>query len=482
MAEQPTYHFGGGGPRGLWLGLGPGRLMILGAGIAVGVLAMHAGANPVLALLPTAASAGWCLLPAGGASLGSWAGLGVRHAAGVLCGGRRWTRPLCQHQGTLGAPPAEGPRRRLALPPELGRLQLFAHRAGGAELGVLVDTSAARARLTCVLAASGVDAFSLADPTDQQRLLAGWGDALGALAAEFGDRHQITWTQRATAAPARGPGEDLLAGPARPAPGDDYTELLEVVGGHAVHIESYLGLTVLCRGARPSEGAREAAAIWRLAAAQLLGAQILTRPLDAGELAALIASWATSTGRPADPHPGYQPVRPASRREAWDHLRTDDTYHRSYLVAGWPMVPVGPGWLDPLLFCAPPGAARSLTVHLHAIPARKAARRARAARISADLDVEDRARLGFGLDAARRRSQAEAVAIDEELAAGHACHRVAAVLACSAGDLASLADACRVSRAAAAAARCELVPLHGQHAAGWAASLPVGALRHRSAP
>jgi hypothetical protein len=144
-------------------------------------------------------------------------------------------------------------------------------------------------------------------------------------------------------------------------------------------------------------------------------------------------------------------------------------------------VAVGPAWLAPLLVAAVPGAVRTVAVHFEAVPAGVAARRARAARQGADLDSEDRTRLGFGVGARDRRAQAEAAAAEHDLAAGHVQHRVAAVVVVSADGLASLDEASRQVRASASAARLDLRPLHGRHADGWAAALPLCRLRHRQA-
>ena len=119
-------------------------------------------------------------------------------------------------------------------------------------------------------------------------------------------------------------------------------------------------------------------------------------------------------------------------------------------------------------------------MHFQAVRPDLAGRRARAARQSASLDVDDRARLGFGVGARERRAQQEADAVEEELAAGHVQHRVAGLILVSAHSLSDLDDASRQTVAVASAARLDVKPLHGRQGLAWAAALPLCRLEHRA--
>jgi hypothetical protein len=225
---------------------------------------------------------------------------------------------------------------------------------------------------------------------------------------------------------------------------------------------------------------RSAEALSRLLAARLLTAELIGEPLSRVDVAEHLHQAMTGTVQVPDLIRTGAAIGPASHAEAWDHLRTDDTWHRSYLITGWPRIPVGPAWLSPLLAEGPTAGWRSVAMHFHAVRPELAGRRARAARQSASLDVDDRNRLGFGVGARERRTQLQADAVEEELAAGHVQHRVAGLILVSASSRNDLDDACHQSVAAASAARLDLRALHGRHADGWAAALPLCRLGHRS--
>ena len=166
-------------------------------------------------------------------------------------------------------------------------------------------------------------------------------------------------------------------------------------------------------------------------------------------------------------------VGPSSRRTDWTALRTDDSWHRSFAIVGWPRVPVPAGWLEPLLATASPHAVRTVSLHLQPVTPAVAARETRAARARARLDSADRSRLGFTDATATAWAEADAAGTEEELLAGYRLHRVSGVVTCTADSLPALDDACRSVRAAASAARVDLRPMHGQHDVGFLASLPL---------
>jgi hypothetical protein len=170
-------------------------------------------------------------------------------------------------------------------------------------------------------------------------------------------------------------------------------------------------------------------------------------------------------------------VGPVSRRTGWDHVRTDDTWHRSYAVTSWPGSPVPACWLSSLLLASPPAGAWTVSVHLSAVPPELATRIARAARTKAELDRADRARLGLPASAAADKAVTESAGMDAELVAGHATHRLAAVLTCSTGSLEELDNSARGLRDAAVCAGLTVRPLHGQHHLALAATLPLCRLR-----
>lgn len=477
VSEQ-TYLIGGA-DRALWLGLGPGRVAILGGGVLAATLLAYAGAPLPFAALAAAVAAGWCFTPVGGVTLHEWAGPVATHLGSALTGTR--TRPA-----ELAPTPADGRvdvGRPLTLraSAELGRLVLVPVTVDGVELGAVAERGRTGWDVTCVFATRGLPGFAVADPDEQARLLAGWADLLTSLTGEYAGRCRLQWVERAghqSPAGLRAWTAEHADEQARP-----YLDLLDSAGTHAMQHETLLAVQVATGERDQDRAVREGEALHRLLAARLGVAEIVPRPLDIAGVALRLRQACDVTAETSLFATGVQAVQvgPASRKIAWDHVRTDDTFHRAFLVTGWPRVGVGPAWLAPLLVTSIPGAVRTVAVHFEAVPPALAARRARAARQGADLDTDDRARLGFGNGARERRTQVEAAAAEHDLAAGHVQHRVAAVVVVSAGDLASLDEASRQVRGSASSARLDLRPLHGRHADGWAAALPLCRLRHRQA-
>ena len=361
------------------------------------------------------------------------------------------------------------------LPREYGRLALAAGDWAGREAALILDRGSRT--VTAVLSVAGSDRFALLGAQEQHRLLAGWGEALTGLAGEERSVRRVQWVERLT----REDREDALAWMSDrwgDAPADqrgDYAELAARTQQAAVRHQVLLALQFAGSGQRPDAAITAALAGARHAASRLLAAQLVARPLTRAELADALRTAARGPNR-ADDSGG---VGPTCRRVGWDHLRTDDRWHRSYAVRAWPRVPLGPTWLEPLLRTAPAGAERTLAVHLEPVPAAAAMRRARAARARAQLDRADRSRFGLGASAAADRAAEDTVSAEEELTAGYATHQVAALVTCTADSLSVLDEGCRTVRTAAASARLELQPLHGQQDLAFVAGLPLCRLRQR---
>jgi len=122
------------------------------------------------------------------------------------------------------------------------------------------------------------------------------------------------------------------------------------------------------------------------------------------------------------------------------------------------------GWMN---------ARQPASVHLQPVPAAIAVRQARAARAKARLDAADRARLGMADSIAASQSETDGADQEAELVAGYTTHRIAALLTVTAPGPDLLQAACETVRAAAATARLDLRPLHGQHDLAFVAALPL---------
>jgi hypothetical protein len=493
-----SYRFGAG-PAGLWLGLGPGRLGVLGGGLVAAVSGLYLGAPIPVAVLPLLVAAAVVWLPVAGRPVAAWAPPAVGHAARGLAAQTRWVAPLPVPRL---AGRADG--SRLRLPAEYGRLRLHTEPlAGGAELAVLTDRGARTA--TVVLAVAGADRFPLLASAEQDRLIAGWGQALAALAGGGTRVRRLQWIEHAAPESRRDPVDWMRAHTdpvdrpdGRPAEVDDvdmgagdYPGFADRLLAGAVRHRVFLAVQVEAtpvrrpRPARSSGGGADGepgadaagpatAEVARQVVDLLLGAELVARPLGEAETAGLLAE--LLTGRPPAPARAGA-VGPLSRRAGWDAVRVDDAQHRVFAVTGWPRLPVGPSWLEPLLLAAPAGVARTISLHLVPVPAAAALRRSRSARARAELDRADRSRLGFVPTAGADQAAADVLDAEAELVAGYATVRVAGLVAVTAASVAELDQAGRALRAAAALAHLEVAPLHGRHAQGLAACLPLCRLR-----
>ena len=457
-----AYRFGTGAPLGLWLGLGFSRFAVLAAGLLATVLLLAMRTGLLIGAAPLLVAAAVTVVPIGGRPLAGWAAPAAGQGAAIVSGATGWTAPL-PDAPLAGAPAGWVSGRRLRLPAECGRFRLFdaADPAGGWPVGVLREPRSAAA--TFVFSVAGPDRFGLLDSGDQDRLVAGWGRALTGLAhQERGLRVQLLhWVTTVES----DLDESRRWAAARGVEPSQLSTLDAIVDAASVLRDSLLvvRLPSVRSGCDPLARARDVAG-------QLLAAELVARPLDSAGVAGLVSHLLT-------PGDGNADGGPVSRRTSWDHVRTDDCWHRSFAVSAWPGSPVPAGWLSSLLLAAPPAGSWVTAVHLGAVAPQVANRLARAARAKAELDRADRARLGMSASAAADKAVVEAAGMDAELVAGHATYRLAAVLTCSAASVDELEESARGLRDAAVNAGLSVRPLHGQHHLGLAATLPLCRLR-----
>lgn len=462
-AAPASYRFGTGAPAGIWLGLGLSQVVILAAALICTVVLLALRAGLVAGLCPLLLAAALTLVPVGGRPLSGWLTPAVGHLPAVATGAARWRAALPQASTTSAGGWSQD--RRLRLPPECGqvRLRQLLDPATGLPLAVLTDRRPLAA--TVLFSVAGPDRFGLLDPDGQDRHLTGWGRALTALAQRDRDTGRVQLLERVTVTePDTDAATEWTAHRGADA---ELSSLAQAVGQATVRRDSVLAVHL---GSLRDPSAAIGRA--RDVAAQLLAAELVARPLTEAEIAGLFGRLL----RPGEPTT-IGDVGPVSRRAAWDHVRTDDTWHRSYAVTTWPGSPVPASWLSSLLLASPRTGAWSISVHLAAVPPELAARIARAARAKAELDRADRARLGLTASAAADKAVIESADMDAELVAGHATHRLGCVLTCTAGSPEELEDCARGLRDAVGSAGLTVRPLHGQHHLALAASLPLCRLR-----
>lgn len=517
--ERPVGYAFGSGPRGVLLGLAVRQLLLLGLGLAgaVGVL-LGGGPLPVaLTLLPAALTL--ACLPVGGRVLLDWA-TPVRTAAQDAVAGRRdVSTPVGEvamllrwQPGHCGAPElglalastATRQRSRPAMAEWSGlQVQSLDPAPGETFTGqpapaVIVDR--AHGRLVLLLEVAGLDRFGLLEPSEQDRQLHSWGQALSVLSSGT-DLIHVSLLDRVSPADPRAQQawmrnhqpRDADAADGSRAGMDGYDALLQQVARRSTQRTGLLALALRLpsqRGDRrhPTGGLDSDMLRRRLAdiSRTLLSAQLSSRPLPADQIEAVleahvhggtaqlpVAHADTAALSLAGPRDWW----PLTTRRRWDHVRTDDTFHRSFIITGWPRQQVGAGWLTPLLLVAPAGCARTLALHLRPVPPEQASRIARTARTRALLDHADRQRLALSGSAAVDAAASAAEAFDGELVAGHACHRLVGLITISAPSLAELEQASSQLRDGAGQARLQLAPTHGQHPAALVGTAPLCRLR-----
>jgi hypothetical protein len=479
---------------GLLLGLSGAQCALVAAGIFASGLLLDAGAPPPAALVPVVALSTAALARWRGRRIHEWVPLLVRFAALHLTGRRRWAAPV----PLLTAGGTEG-RRQPPLPPFVGGLELVdAGAASWCPASAHAGVGAVRDRPYGTVSGSipvRGRGFSLLERGDQDRLLQGWGDVLAGFCTErrLVSRVQVTeW-----AAPVGlGDHQRFLADHAAPGANqaglESYRELLAEAAPASVGHEALVTVTVDQRrvtGSRAggAQGDSALAALLdelRLASMRLEAANLVVGPpLSAAQTAEALrlrcdpscrerletrsATLAELAGL-VSPHS----AAPLASVVEWGHVRTDASVHRTYWVAEWPRLDVGPNWLEPFLLQA--AGVRTFSLHYEPVPPSAAQRRIDRDSTRLASDEEQRSRAGFRIGARHRRTQSAVAEREAELVAGYAELAFAGFVTVTAPDEAALALASASYEQAAAQCGLELRALDGQHDLGLVGALPLG--------
>lgn len=336
--------------------------------------------------------------------------------------------------------------------------------------------------------------FSVASLGEQDAWVAAWGAALAPLARARCPVSRFTWQEWCHPVGLTGH-LDFLAGSRRTGRSSsaarcDYDELLADQAASTVAHEVLLTVTVdATRVHRTRRGGGDNAAIGALfdevgqltARLQTAGLQA-GRPLGSYELSMAVRarsdprtavgfgtrgrSLAAAVGK------GHIEWGPMAVQPGWDEVRVDCSFHRSYRVAAWPMLPVTADWLAPLLMGD--AATRTVTVVMEPVPLARAALDANRRLTSIEADHDQKQRHGFRLTARERRQHADVEAREHELASGHPEFRHVAFVHVTAGSLAELEESAARVEQAGAQSMLDLRPLAARHDQGWVASLPLG--------
>jgi len=479
MSQSARYRFGDPVRAGVVLGMSLRQTVPLVAGILWLTLWMVVGVPLVGAVGPVAG----CAL-----TLGRWkraplyevAIPGTHLAVTRAMGRATWRRR------SVGC----GPLLSDDVPTALRGIDVIETTTGwtAATTSVAVVRDRTAGTLSLVMPVSG-GGFPVASSTEQDGIVAAWGAALAPIVRARSAITRITWQDWCHPVGVGGH-HRFLSGSGRnrshATANQDYATLLDTIGPFTVAHEVQMTVTADLRKVRGRRGvsAVQAGIEMLLDEARLLTARLeaggftAESPLSPGELAAAARSrsdptrettarrsLAAAAGHTAD-------WGPMAVEANWFETRVDGSWHRSFAIVGWPMLPVGADWMGPLLTVD--NAIRTVTVVLEPVPLTAAAQDANRQLTSIEADHEQKERHGFRLTARERRRQADVETRERELAEGHPLFRHVGLVTVTAPTIDELEDACNSVEQAAAQSLIDLRPLAARQTEGWVASLPLG--------
>lgn len=486
MATERTermYRFEPLDTSGVFLGLGLVQCVVLGAGMLGGVGALTAGVPLGLAVVPVAAALAVAFGRVGGHHAWEWLLLGASWVGMRLGRGPRWFARL----------PLVGDGEPAAsLPPCLAGLSLIeVPWRGRLSLGAVHDGD--RHSLTALVRVAGAP-FVIESRADQERLLAGWGDALNQFATERSSVVHLSWSDFARRS-GLSEHRAWLAGQApgvpHPEAAASYAELVADATTTATAHDAVVSITV----ARDRLGRRSAASDGdsALSRALSMATEALLRalraagldasdPLDVAEVRRLLRTRID----PAAAQPRLVGGRLVERlglvssasagplvlESSWRQVQVDGAFHRSWWVASWPRLAVPPCWLEPFLNGA--GVTRTMTVIFGPVGAYSSRRRIERDLVKLESDAATKEQQGRRVDARHRRATQSLLDREDELVAGYAEMAYLGLVTVSATSEEELEDHGELVEQLAREAGMELRPLDGRQDLAWAAALPFG--------
>lgn len=469
---------------GVFLGLGIVQCVLLGGGITVAVLAITAGVPVLLAAVPIVGAALASFGRVGGHAVWEWLPLLAGWAWTRLGRGRRWEAVL---------PLWAGGDAKVPMPPCLGGIDIVGiDWRPSSDLGAVRDRQ--RHTLTAVIPVTGPQ-FVVEPRSEQERLLAGWGDVLGQFAVERGVVTHLAWSDL-----ARPSGMDqhlawIDGGPRGQAhhdASDSYRELVDAGTTTAISHDIVVTITVsrdrLGRHRSGSGNADE-----HLERALVTSTEALLRglrtaglaaeePLDASGIQRLLrlridpvsVRRRATKGRLID---RLALVRsstagPLVLDTAWSHVRIDSAFHRTWWIGTWPRLAVPPAWLEP--FLSGGGLTRTMTVVLVPVSTHQSRRRIERDLVKLESDATTKEEKGRRVDARHRRATQALLDREEELVSGFPEMAYAGLVTVSAPDLDALEEHGEIIEQLARENGMDLRLLDARQDIAWAAGLPLG--------
>ena len=476
------YRFGDGARAGVLLGLGMRQALPL----VIGTLWLTLW---LMIQLPAVGMAGPLLGVV--ASFGRWrrAPLYDVAAPGVRLAWHRWRgRKSWVRRSLLAA----GPGFDDDVPPVMAGLELLETAPlwpATNDVAVVHDRKAATVSVVVRATAAG---FSVASAGDQDALVAAWGGVLAPLARARCPVSRVTWQEWCHPVGVTGHRTFLSSvQPARATSASaDSEELLAIQEPATIAHEILITVTVDLRRVRPGRtrttltaGLAAVSDETRLLCARIesagmtvdrvlsarelpIAVRLRSDPARARQLGSLRSSLASAAGK------GLVEWGPMAVEPDWFRVRVDGSVHRTFRIAGWPMLPVTADWMGPLL--NGDMATRTVTVVMEPVPLTRAAQDANRQLTSIEADQMQKERHGFRLTAREKRRREDVEAREQELVSGHPEFRHVGFVTVTAPSGDELEDAASAVEQSAAQAMIDLRPLAARQAEGWLASLPLG--------
>lgn len=491
VSTERMYRFAPRDRAGWILGLGATQCLTIAAGLLASTVAVSSGAPIAFAAVP--------LVGAGLLAFGRWHARSLHEWIPVLTSWtllgwnrqRRWTTrvPLLNESGA---------RARATLPPFLAGLEIveasasWTRRRRLGSVGLVADRR--EHLLSGVLRVRGRE-FALIERSNQDRLLAGWGEVLAGFCRERASVARVAWSEWAAPSGL----EDHLRfveREAATAPGslhrDAYDELLDGAGPMTTRHEVLLTVTIDMRRARLNRNSKvpldDALAESLLEELRLLTARTedagltVDAPLSPSELREVLRVRLDPTalqGFAARARAGFSQslvseynLGPVAVDVELGSVRIDGSYHHAYWIAEWPRLELHPAWMEPLLLHS--GGVRTIAMVYEPVPPSRSQRQIDRDATRLASDEEQRAKRGFRIGARHRRAETAVLERENELVAGYAELEFAGFVSVTANDREQLEAARAEYEQAAAQVGLELRSLDGQHDAGVGACLPIG--------
>ena len=477
-----TYRFAPLDESGWLLGLQGPQCLLLGAGFGGAALLLQVGAPPLASLVVVLVATTAAFVPVAGARGYEWLPTLGRHAHRQMTGRSSWRRPVLGRQLGEVWPGALAGIELV----DLGTVTLA---DGPTAISAVHDRRLRTVSTTVRVRGRG---FSLAERGEQERLIALWGEVLGGFCGERSEVSSVRVTEWSAPADLE-THERFFAehGSARAAAaGEDYRALLRAAQPRTVGHEALVTVTADHRRIR-GRGRRSATALLEDAARDQLRALVSrldvagldAAPLDVEDLAATLRSRLDPSAVAGGRRTAWRSLAaaagmatgvaaPMAMDASWSAVRVDGSWHRSFWIADWPRLEVGPSWFEALVLHA--GGVRTIALMYEPVAPSKSRRRIDRDSTRLAADEAQRERTGFRIGAAHRRAQAAVHEREAELVAGYAELDFVGVVTVTAHDEEELARNAADFEQVAAQCGLHLRALDGRHDLGLVCSLPLG--------